>query len=474
MRSIGRAFLLIAIAAVPAAAQPQPNTNPPSDTPPTDSPSWLPGVEDVTGNIPEPPSNVVLTLDKAVQLALQVQPSLRQARALTEAAYGRADQARVAEHPTVALSASIGANSSRQGACSNVATGVIDAMGTCGGFLTGSAAFNVGASASYRIYDFGQTAANVRAAVLTGDATAATIATNTLDVRKAVESAYLQEVADLRLVKVAEATVKSEAGHLDQAKRFVAAQAHDPIEVAQAQSRFANAKSALAQAQSNEAIALATLRFAIGWLDPTRLPVVDPNWPEPPTQDPPALSTLVQAARKNRPEIVQFDKQVLAAEATVEAAHDERRPVLSAAAGILWSPVSGDYDPQPSWSAALTLSWNLWDGGKSFADARVAKANVTANEAERDALLVQLTSDLDSARSQIIANRANVQASNEAVVAAQTQLKLSDARYANGLGSQIELADAQTAVTTAEGNLVTAQFQLANAWAQLKRAIGHV
>ena len=47
-----------------------------------------------------------------------------------------------------------------------------------------------------------------------------------------------------------------------------------------------------------------------------------------------------------------------------------------------------------------------------------------------------------------------MQASTEAVTAARAQLKLAEARYTQGLGSQIELADAQTAVTTAEGNLV--------------------
>lgn len=56
----------------------------------------------------------------------------------------------------------------------------------------------------------------------------------------------------------------------------------------------------------------------------------------------------------------------------------------------------------------------------------------------------------------------------------RAQLKLADARYAQGLGSQIELADAQTAVTTAEGNLIQAEWQLANAWALLKRALGGV
>ena len=62
-------------------------------------------------------------------------------------------------------------------------------------------------------------------------------------------------------------------------------------------------------------------------------------------------------------------------------------------------------------------------------------------------------------------------ASAEAVASARAQLQLSEARYTQGLGSQIELADAQTAVTTAEGNRVQAEFQLATAWAQLHRAV---
>ncbi|CAN5544495.1 hypothetical protein BH11MYX1_BH11MYX1_19710 [soil metagenome] len=74
-----------------------------------------------------------------------------------------------------------------------------------------------------------------------------------------------------------------------------------------------------------------------------------------------------------------------------------------------------------------------------------------------------LTSALEASRAQIVANRANVDASNEAITAAQAQLKLAEARYSQGLGSQIELADAQTAVTTASGNLISAQLNLADA-----------
>jgi outer membrane protein TolC len=468
------AFPLLLLAS-PALAQPTPApvpTPPPAPAPAPDQqqgsaaePSWLPGVQDVTAAETATPGKLTLTMARAVELAYKQNPSARQARASAEAAQGRIDQAKVTLLPTLTVAGTLGAGSRQSVQC------VDPAQVNCGGFFTLQESSGVSATANWRITDFGQTRANIRAAEANAEASNASINTSNLDIRADVEQAYLEAVARERLIVVAEATVKSEEAHLDQAKRFVAAQAHDPIEVSQAQSRLANAQSSLSQAQSNSAVALANLRAAIGWLDPTRAPEVDPNWPAPVDQEPPPLPELVKQARAQRPEIVAADKQIEASMYGVDAAHAERRPILSATASSQWAPHTDNWSPDPTWSAGLTLSWNVFDGFRSRADVRVANANLTSAKASRDALLVTLTSALESARAQIIANKANVQASTEAVTAAQAELKLANARYANGLGSQIELADAQTAVTTAEGNLVQAQWQLANAWAGLERAI---
>lgn len=410
-----------------------------------------------------------LTMHEAVELALRQHPAVRQSRASVEAARGRVDLARVPLRPTVSVSGTVTSGSSRPVPCA------ADPSTTCGGFFDPTAATGVAAVASWRIWDFGQTRLGIRAAEASAAAAAAGIDTAALDIRRDVEIAYLEAVARQRLVGVAQATVDSEERHLDQAKRFVAAQAKDPIEVAQAQARAANAKSALAQAQSGEAVALANLRAAIGWVDPASAPSVDPTWPTWPTPgeaEPPALAALVETAREARPELVALDRQIAAAEASVAAARAERRPVLSATAQTQWSPGTDDWSPEPSWTAGLTLAWQLWDGGRSAANVRIARANLASARAERDQLLVTLTSALESARAEIIANRAAVEASREAVGAARAQLRLAEARYAQGLGSQIELADAQTAVTTAEGNLIQAEWQLASAWAGLRRALG--
>jgi outer membrane protein TolC len=460
-----RSIAIILLLAARAFAQPEPEPPTPPAPTPSEQPSWLPGVQDVTAAETATPGKLTITMARAVELALKQQPNIRVARAQADAAEGRVDQARLPLEPIVTLSGTLSAGSR-----------------PFRPFFTSTESTGLAARADWRITDFGLTRANVNAAQANAEASQATVGTSGLDVRQNVELAYLESVARHRLIAVAQATVKSEEGHLDQAKRFVAAQAHDPIEVAQAQSRLANARSTLAQAQGNEAVALANLRAAIGWIDPTRAPEVDPNWPIPSEQEPPNLATLAQSARAHRPEIVALDKQIAAADASLTAAHAERRPVLSAFASAAYTPASGNgFDTsswttgaQPSWQAGLTLSWLAWDGGKSRADAHVARANLAVAVAQRDELLVTLTSTLEAAREQIIANRANVQASTEAVQAAQAQLKLANGRYSQGLGSQIELADAQTAVTTAEGNLVTADWQLADAWATLRRQLGQM
>lgn len=425
------------------------------------------------------PGTVRLTMQQVVDLAMAQQSALRAARASAEATATRVELAKVALRPTVSVGASLSAGSNPVRPCTD------DPAQSCGGFFSASSGTNFSAQASWQLYDFGRTSAAIRAAEASAAAADASVRVSELDVRTNAELAYLEAVARHHLVLVAQATVESEQAHLEQAKRFVAAGARDPIEVVQAQSRYASARSSLSQAQSNQAVALGNLRAAIGWVDPARQVVTELSWPSgtpgaaagtesgsaaaPP---PPALPELVDSARKNRPEIVQLDKQIAASEASVTAAEVSRRPSLSAFANSSWSPDADDLTPQPSWSAGVQLSWTLFDGGRAKAETKIAKANLRATIAQRDSLLVSLTSGLETARARILANAANSDASNEAVTAAQSALGLAEARYAQGLGSQIEVADAQAAVTVAQGNLVVAEWQLADAWAQLRRAIG--
>ena len=64
------------------------------------------------------------------------------------------------------------------------------------------------------------------------------------------------------------------------------------------------------------------------------------------------------------------------------------------------------------------------------------------------------------------------EATEEAITSAREQLRLAEGRYAAGVGSGLELADAQLAMQDAAAQRVQAEYRLASARAQLLRALG--
>src|SRR4029078_11795114 len=97
------------------------------------------------------------------------QPSLRLSRAQLEAALGRADLARVGRNPTIVLEGSVGTSSGQKvpvgmGMGSGSGSGDGTGSGNNGerlgpDFFSHQESTGLSATASWRIYDFGQTAA---------------------------------------------------------------------------------------------------------------------------------------------------------------------------------------------------------------------------------------------------------------------------------------------------------------------------
>ena len=60
----------------------------------------------------------------------------------------------------------------------------------------------------------------------------------------------------------------------------------------------------------------------------------------------------------------------------------------------------------------------------------------------------------------------------ESLIAAAEQVRLAEARFRAGLGTSTELADAQDALTLAQGDAADADLELARARAQLRHVLG--
>jgi outer membrane protein len=89
-----------------------------------------------------------------------------------------------------------------------------------------------------------------------------------------------------------------------------------------------------------------------------------------------------------------------------------------------------------------------------------------------DLVRQQVRLEVEQARLAVRAAKEALVASGEALANGSEQLRLAEGRYETGIGSIIELSDAQVAMTSAGYQKVQAEYVLAQARAGLIKALG--
>jgi outer membrane protein len=180
---------------------------------------------------------------------------------------------------------------------------------------------------------------------------------------------------------------------------------------------------------------------------------------------------LAKRALSARPELAQIEKQREAQEKTLSAVKGGYGPSLSATAGGSYVGVALD-GLVPNWDVGLILSWPIFQGGLTRAQVDEAAANLQGVDAQKNVELLQIRLDVEQARLAVRAAKSSIGAANDALTNGREQLRLAEARYSTGVGSIIELNDAQVAYANAEAQVVTARYGLATARVQLLAALG--
>lgn len=415
------------------------------------------------------PARTVLSLSEAVRTALAQQPALRQSQAGTDAAYARADETRSPLLPQVSASAiysrQTGNFVARPGQLPNTFNSSAGASFRSFNF------FQFGAAASQLIWDFGLTLDRWRAAQAIAAAQLATEEAFRLFTILNVQVSYLNAGARRDLVQVARETLANQELHLKQITGFVQVGTRPEIDLAQARTDEANARVQLITAENNYAISKAQLNQAMGVEGPTDYDVGNDTIP-PFAQEDQLLAPLLDLALHTRPEFVSADQQVRAQELTIASVRGAYFPSLGA--GFTFSDIGPRLDSLTwNWTAQATLQWNLFQGFLTNSQMHEARANLIVFQTQRDILRQQVRLEVETDRLVVLAAKEALGAAEEALTNARIRLRLAERRYQTGVGSVIELSDAQVAATAAAAQEVGARFNLAIARAQLLKAIGN-
>ena len=424
-----------------------------------------------------------LSLHQAEQTALRNQPNVRAAHGLQEAAEGRVEEARAGYLPQVSITGSYERTTGNFGTRPGSLPQTLTTNGMGGGTGTAVMAgatpvswdpkynyFQFNAGASQLLFDFGQTSNRWAAAGASRDAATENTRTAALQTLLNVRRAYFAARANRDLVAVAEESVRNQEKHVEQTQAFVRTGIQPDINLATVLTALANAKVQLVTARNNFAVAEAQLSQAMGvsvsqtyTLSDEQLPPIAGEEGDP--------APLVAHEEKNRPEIANLTAQRRAQALTISSLKGAYGPSVSAIGNFSEIGVAANA-LAPNWYVGLGLTWNILQGGLTRGQVREANGTLENLVGQEQALRLQVQVDVEQGRLGVQAAKATISAADEAVANARNQLTLAEKRYEHGLGSAVELSDAQAAYTTAESQSVQSKFNLAAARAQLLAALG--
>lgn len=421
---------------------------------------WGMGVLAVAVAVPAAAAQQVeVTLAEAIRRAMLVQPDMVQARGDQRNAGASGRSALGAYLPTLSTSFSAArSNTSR-----------ID--NTTGQPVPPQYTYTGGLNASLELFDGFRRLANLRSSSATRDAAEAGVVNQRFQVTLSTKEVFYDALAREELVRVADAQVRRAQQQLQISVEKLRAGSATRSDSLRSTVEYGNARIALLQAQANLATAQANLGRQIGVDVPVRA-VPDTTLPILPD-----TAVLRPVAIESAPQVEQAEAQARAARAGVWTARSQYWPTFNVSysnnrqgGGSPSFPLFSSYPETFSWR--FGVSWTVFNGFSreqqqvsASVSRDVAEARAADTRRQVNAQLTQQIAALTTAYVQITIARDNVAAATE-------DLRVQNERYRVGAATILDLLTSQTALTTAEVNLVQARFNYLIARAQVEALLG--
>lgn len=409
-----------------------------------------------------PPPGKPLTLKDCIAIALKYHPSLAANQATVEAQKARVEQALSAYYPQVSFNTSYNANT-----FNFVGLGGAVRQYTYNWSFVD--VFSTGPTLNQTIYDFGRTSNTVRINRENVRASQEDFITAKQTVILNVETAYYSVLQAQYLIDVAQDVVNQTKQHLDQAQGFYQAGTRPKIDVTKAEVDVANAQLALIQARNNFASARVTLNNAMGLRQDLNF-AVEKDIEVKPKVTP--LEEILQSAYSNRPELLQLKAKQRSQEATIKLAQAGYYPILSGNAQYL---VRGFHMPnETTWDMFMgaTLTIPIFNGYITPNQIAEARANLRNLQAQEESTRQNIRLEAEQAYLSLKLAIEQIEVTRKSVEQAKENYDLASGRYQVGVGSPLEITDAEVQLANARALNIQAIYGFKTAEARIEKAMG--
>ncbi len=325
-------------------------------------------------------------------------------------------------------------------------------------------------SARLPLYSGGANEANIAAGALGARAARLTTERAREDLKYEVIAAYWNAVEAGKKIEVQRDTVNKYDAHLKNVTALYDAGAQAKIDVLRSSVELSNARQELIRAENTYEVNVATLRNLMN-IDRAEPLTLTSEVAYQPFET--SVENCISYANRSRLDLAEERMKVQQKELAVESARAGKKPTVSLTLGTgLTSRFRPRYDTSADVSASVGVNWNIFDSG-------VTRAAIEAAEAERDIALLTLkkteeTIDLNLRKAYLNMREAEQRFSStgDAVRQAREDYYIANERYRAGEGILLDIIDAQTALSAAETNAISARYDYARYRAQVENLMG--
>lgn len=413
------------------------------------------------------PAVVDLTLVESVKMALNNNRTIKEADTDVDSAKWARHEARRAAGPQLTWEGSARKIKGKAG-------DYIDQQRQMGNInYDGTKSYTNSFSVAIPLYTGGKIENSIAASEYGIDVADLTMEATKQNVRYQTTAAYYSILQNRNLIQVRQEAVDTLAAHLKNVNAQYTVGTVAKSDLLRSQVELANAQQNLINAQNDYDISVAAFNNIVGL--PTNT-IVNASEELTYTKYELSLPACTEYALYHRPDGLAADRGVKAAEAQMNAAKSGWQPSLTAQVsrnlgGDGPFKTNGSVDNN-STTYGVVATWNIFDNG--ITEAQVAQKKAALKKAQQEALAMdeQIQLEVQTALLSLQAAEKNIQTTKVAVDKAQEDYKIAQVRYSAGVGTNLDVMDAEQALITAQTTYITALYNYNTSKASLDLAMG--
>ena len=391
-----------------------------------------------------------LSLDEAIEMALAQNTALKVTKKGEDTAEAKVRQAKGSNGVSASLS-------------DNLTTRKVEGA-------SGTNTNNLSLSGSLPIYTGGKNQASIKSSEIGVDTARLATERGQENLKFSVIKAYYDALEAKKTIEVDQESVDNYQAHLTNVQQLYSAGSKAKIDVLRSSVELSNARQTLIKAQNSYEVKLANLRNYLNMDRDEPLTLTTDFFFE--RFDTP-MSDAIAYAYGNRKDLQADAYVVEQRELDIKAAKAGFLPTVSLSVGAGQENAFGSSSSSSNnVSAGLGVSWNIFDSG-------VTKAKVDEAKIARDVARLNLQKDQETADLTLRTAYYNMReaerrldSTGDAVGQAEEDYYIAKEKYRAGEGLMLDIIDAQLALSTAQLNHISAQYDYARYKAEVENAMG--